>query len=159
MSPSSPGDEPSGCKRFPTQTQPALLDWTSSSVSLTHRTEVGLILRLLSVTQEVGWNVLICKPQTNNPIWKEWGKVDMQSPFAGLHMACLIMIFHWRICGQELIKIRAIAWVCRLLPLKSVVILVYGCMCVCLYTCVCIYIYKPTAAAGGGLQKAAGRVA
>lgn len=40
-----------------------------------------------------------------------------------------------------LIKVKAIAWVCRIFPFKSVVILVYIRVYACLCTCVYIYIY------------------
>lgn len=79
----------------------------------------------------------------------------MRSPFAGLHTAVLFNDYFSSAgfvdrkdeikAALWLIKVRAIAWVHRIFPLKSVVILVYihVCVCVSVYMCIhlCIYTY------------------
>lgn len=85
----------------------------------------------------------------------------MQSPVAGLQMP-VFFNYHFNsggfVDGKDntkvalgLIKVRTIAWACRLFRLKPAVIFTF------MFVCICLYLHISPAAAGGRLQKAAGR--
>lgn len=85
----------------------------------------------------------------------------MQSPVAGLQIP-VFFNYHFN-CGAFVdgkdnaklalgpIKIRTNAWACRPFRLKPAVIFTF------MFVCICLYLHIPPTAAGGRLQKVAGR--